>query len=98
MKQFRYKKTSVSPSSTTFKRKKPFKKYDTTYYASVPKRNTDIYVVTQKGDRLDNLAFQFYGDSQLWWFIARVNHIKTMNVDEGVSLRIPVSINEAEGK
>ena len=94
----RYKNTKVTKSKTNFKRLKSFNKYDTSYYQSVPKRNTDIYVITQKGDRLDNLADQFYGDAQLWWFIARVNHIKTLNLDEGVSLRIPISLDEAELK
>ena len=87
----RYKNTNISNSKTTFDRKKSFKKYDTTYYAGVPKNNTDIYVTTQAGDRLDNLAFQFYGDPTLWWFIARVNHISTMNLEPGLSLRIPSS-------
>tara|TARA_Y100000593_G_C4257626_1_gene310460 strand:+ start:107 stop:397 length:291 start_codon:yes stop_codon:yes gene_type:complete len=91
----RYKNNKISKSSTSFKRLKSFNKYDTSHYQPVPKRNTDMYVITQKGDRLDNLANQFYGDANLWWFIARTNHLKTMNVDEGVSLRIPISTDDA---
>ena len=87
----RYKDTNISNSNVNFKRTKSFKKYDTTYYESIPKNNTDIYVTTQQGDRLDNLAFDFYGDANLWWFIARVNHINTMNLEPGMNLRIPVS-------
>ena len=87
----RYKDTNESPSTNNFKRQKQFKRYETTYYQGVPKSNTDIYVTTQTGDRLDNLAFEFYGDPNLWWFIARVNHLKTMNLEAGVSLRIPLS-------
>ena len=87
----RYKNPNTSFAKTNFKRKKSFKKYQTTYYQGVPKSNTDIYVTTQTGDRLDNLAFEFYGDPNLWWFIARVNHLKTMNLEAGVSLRIPLS-------
>ena len=70
----------------------------TIVYSSIPESDSDIYVISQMGDRLDSLADQFYGDAQLWWFIARVNHIKTLNLDEGVSLRIPISIDEAELK
>jgi len=91
----RYKDTKKSLSNVTYTRRKSFKKYNTSYYQNVPKRNTDIYVITEYGDRLDKLAHQFYGNSQLWWFIARVNHIKTMNVDPGTSLRIPISIDDA---
>tara|TARA_Y100000593_G_C4170490_1_gene266716 strand:- start:271 stop:561 length:291 start_codon:yes stop_codon:yes gene_type:complete len=94
----RYKDTKKSESKITNKRRKPFQKYDTSYYQSVPKRNSDIYVITQEGDRLDRLAYQFYGDSQLWWFIARTNHLNTINVEAGTSLRIPASIDEAEIK
>ena len=46
----------------------------TTLYENVPKTNDDIYVMTQYGDRLDLLAHQFYGDSSLWWFIAKANN------------------------
>tara|TARA_Y100000593_G_C4315158_1_gene340487 strand:+ start:440 stop:730 length:291 start_codon:yes stop_codon:yes gene_type:complete len=91
----RYKDSKITTSKTTNKRRKSFQKYSTSYYQEVPKRNTDIYVITEYGDRLDNLAFQFYGDPHLWWFIARVNHVNTMNVEVGTSLRIPISIDEA---
>ena len=72
-------------------------KYDTTYYDSVPERNSDMLLIAQEGDRLDNLAFQFYGNSNLWWLIARVNNLKTMNVPAGTSIRVPANANEASG-
>ena len=71
--------------------------YSTTIYDDVPKSNDDIYVITQYGDRLDNLAFQFYNDQHLWWFIARANNINTMNVPVGTRLRIPISTEKAKG-
>ena len=43
-------------------------KYDTTIYLKVPERNDDLHVIAQEGDRLDNLAFEFYGDPKLCWF------------------------------
>ena len=73
------------------------KKFNTTIYDSVPERNDDIYIITQEGDRLDNLASRFYKDESLWWFIARVNNLKTINVPAGTSLRIPVSLENAKG-
>lgn len=71
--------------------------YGTTIYDDVPKSNDDIYVITQSGDRLDQLAYQFYGDQHLWWFIARANNISTMNISAGTRLRIPTSIVNAQG-
>lgn len=73
-------------------------KHDTTYYNSVPERNSDILLITQEGDRLDNLAMQFYGDPNLWWYIARVNNLKSMNVTAGLSIRVPISTTDASGE
>ena len=64
-------------------------KYDTTIYEEIPLDDNDIFVITQMDDRLDNLAFQYYEDSDLWWYIAHANHINTMNIEPGTSLRIP---------
>ena len=72
-------------------------KYDTTIYLKVPERNDDMYFIAIEGDRCDNLAQRFYGNPQLWWFIARVNNLKTMNIPAGTSLRIPVSAEKAKG-
>tara|TARA_Y100001938_G_C8009502_1_gene389213 strand:+ start:547 stop:816 length:270 start_codon:yes stop_codon:yes gene_type:complete len=71
--------------------------YGTTIYSIVPERNTDLYFIAQEGDRCDNLAQRFYGDSQLWWFIAKVNNLSTNNIPAGTSLRIPTSTTEAIG-
>ena len=76
---------------------KDSKRYRTTLYSKVPESNDDIFIITQEGDRLDNLASRFYGNPQLWWFIARTNNLKTMNVPSGTSLRIPVSLENAKG-
>ena len=71
--------------------------YTTTIYSKVPKKNTDMYFIAVEGDRCDNLANRFYGDSQLWWFIARVNNLTTNNISAGTSLRIPATTVDAEG-
>ncbi len=65
--------------------------YETTLYEKIPESNEDIFVITQEGDRLDNLAYQFYGNQHLWWYIAHANKLTTMNVKEGIQLRIPAS-------
>ena len=65
------------------------RKYNTTIYSKIEEKNSDMYFISQAGDRLDNLAARFYGDITLWTFIARANNLKTMNIPPGISLRIP---------
>ena len=71
--------------------------YETTIYEKVPEKDTDRYFIAQEGDRCDNLAFRFYGDSTLWWFIARVNNLTTNNISAGTSLRIPATVQNTQG-
>ena len=70
----------------------------TTIYSSIPESDNDIYVITQYGDRLDLLAHQYYNDTSLWWYIAKANNLKIMNIPEGTSLRIPGSTTYATGR
>ena len=65
--------------------------YRSKIYPNIPKKDTDTYIVTQGGDRLDTLAYQFYKDSSLWWIIATANNIHSSDfaVDDGTILRIP---------
>ena len=86
----RYKNTSIKKRN-----KKNY--YETTIYKEVEEKNTDLYFIAQEGDRCDNLANRFYGDSTLWWFIAKVNNLTTNNIPAGTSLRIPANTQDAEG-
>jgi len=70
----------------------------TTIYSVIPKSDSDIYVLTQPGDRLDLLAEQYYGDVNLWWYIAKANHLRFMTLEPGTSLRIPTTTQYAIGK
>jgi len=53
----------------------------------------DTYVIGQYGDRLDLLAFKYYGDSSYWWIIALANDLGKgdLNVPVGVQVRIPAN-------
>ena len=84
-------------NDTTKKTKNKKSYYSTTIYKEVPEKNTDLYFIAQEGDRCDNLANRFYGDSSLWWFIAQTNNLTTNNIPAGTSLRIPTTINDARG-
>ena len=83
--------------STDKNRKSNKKYYETTIYKKVEEKNSDSYFIAVEGDRCDNLANRFYGDSTLWWFIAKVNNITTNNIPAGTSLRIPATTVDAEG-
>lgn len=67
-----------------------------TIYPIIYPQNTDIYIVTSEGDRLDLIAFKFYKDVSLWWIIAEANSIDrgSLIVRGGVQLRIPTNISE----
>ena len=71
--------------------------YATTIYKKVEEKNSDSYFIAQEGDRCDNLAVRFYGDSKLWWFIARTNNLTTNNIPAGTSIRIPATTQDAQG-
>ncbi len=102
----RYSKTTKNKfnmKSRYHNRRGNVSKFNTTIYKPADRamseelhgKNSDIYLLAQEGDRLDNLANEFYGDSTLWWFIARINHLNAINVPAGTSLRLPVSLEDA---
>lgn len=65
--------------------------YRTRIPTEIPQKDTDMYVVTQLGDRLDLLADKYYNDPKLWWIIAYANNIHDapIGLEEGQTLRIP---------
>ena len=65
--------------------------YRTRIYPNIPLSDSDMYIVTQTGDRLDTLAYQYYEDSSLWWIIATANnlHDAPFGFEDGTILRIP---------
>ena len=70
--------------------------YKPKIYPNIPLMDTDIYVATETGDRLDTLAHQFYGDSSLGWLIASANNIHnaSFGLEDGTVLRIPKDISQ----
>jgi hypothetical protein len=70
--------------------------YNTVSYPEVGARESDIYVETEFGDRLESLAFQFYGDTTLYWIISIRNPNKvnfgSVFLTPGSIIAIPVDI------
>jgi hypothetical protein len=73
-----------------------FRKYNSTLYPKIELDDSDIYIQSVDGDRLDLLASQYYDDVNLWWVIAQANHIGkgTMNILPGTQLRIPQNLSQ----
>ena len=92
----RYDDSEIISKNLSPNRKQRAKGFGTTIYKQIPKRDTDIYVITQQGDRLDNLANQFYNDPTLWWYIAQANNLFSPHLEPNTSLRIPVDLAYAD--
>jgi hypothetical protein len=65
--------------------------YSNNIYPDIPLSNDDSYVIPVLGDRLDLLAFDFYGDTSFWWVIASANSLSgdSLYLEPGIQLRIP---------
>jgi nucleoid-associated protein YgaU len=66
------------------------------FYPNIPLSETDDYVITTIGDRLDSLAYSYYRDSTLWWVISMANNNVTKGSlfpEPGTQLRIPTNLN-----
>jgi len=70
--------------------------YAPTYYPDIEYKNSDNYIIIGSTDRLDIIAFDFYGDSTLWWVLAMVNNLEgdSMFPPLGMYLRIPLKLDE----
>jgi phage tail protein X len=66
--------------------------YDSLLDPTIPVLETDIYVVTTIGDRLDLLAWKYYANVDFWWIISAANpelRKDSLYLDPGIQLRIP---------
>lgn len=56
-----------------------------------PASELDVYIQTTSIERLDLLAFNFYGDSSLWYVIAAANGLGkgSLYSPSNIKLRIP---------
>jgi hypothetical protein len=71
------------------------KYYKAKKYPPIPPQESDVYVVTVQGDRLDLLANTYYKDPSLWWVISVANSNITfgsMFPEPGIQLRIPTDL------
>ena len=74
------------------------KYYTTVFYPEIGAHESDIYIESEFGDRLDLLANQFYSDVTLYWIISCRNPNKvnfgSLYLNPGSQLAIPVNISD----
>ena len=65
-----------------------------TLYPEIRIDDSDVFVYPLDGDRLENLAHRFYGDTTKWWIIARGNNIRdgSFGLRPDKKLRIPMNL------
>lgn len=70
--------------------------YQSTIYPEIEIDDDDIFIVSIKGERLDNLAYEHYKDPTLWWVIAKANEIRNgkFTLEGGLQIRIPINIQK----
>ena len=87
-------------SNTGIKRDKSgVRVYNTTFYPSIPIDDSDQFIYTKFGDRVDALANEYYCDVTLWWIISKANGIKGQaGLKPGQLLRIPGQVEEILSK
>lgn len=65
-------------------------------YPEIPLSQNDIYVISQKGDRFDILAQQYYSNPSYWWVISIANENlpqDSLFIPEGQQIRIPSNLD-----
>jgi len=70
--------------------------YTPTVIPNIPIKDSDIFAFPIFGDRFDTLAYRYYGNSNLWWIIAKANEIGggQLAPNPEVKLRIPIEIDD----
>ena len=67
-----------------------------TLYPEIRIKDGDRFVYPLFGDRLENLAYRYYGDTTLWWIIAKANNIRdgSFGLKPSVKIRIPSNVSQ----
>lgn len=68
--------------------------FSSTKYPPIDFTIEDFYIISMQGDRLDNLAAQFYGDPTLYWILQQANSLNrdSLYPPIGVQIRIPQNL------
>jgi len=74
------------------------RRYATLYYPKFEKKSSDQYIICKISDRLDLIAYQYYGDTRFWIVLAKANKLNnaTIKPPVGFRLRIPFPLSQIE--
>ena len=72
--------------------------YETTLLPNIAPKLGDVYIRARYTDRLDLLAFQYYGHARYWWIIAEANKLGkgSLYIEPGIQIRIPSSFEDID--
>ena len=72
-------------------------KIDIVSFGEVPEKNTDKFIIYEKGKtRLDLVSYDYYGSTSYAWLILQANAkygSMEFRIPDGVELRIPYPLN-----
>jgi hypothetical protein len=91
----RYDNNTIIQTVPTVQYPKVTRYRSSTRYPDIPLSENDVLLYTIRGDRLDNLAYQFYNDPTLWWVLSIANPDlpnDSLYPTIGFQLRIPGNI------
>ena len=91
----RYDNNPIIQTKPTVQYPKIIRYRSSTRYPDIPLNENDVFLYTIRGDRLDNLAYQFYSDPTLWWILSVANPDlpnDSLYPTLGFQLRIPSDI------
>lgn len=78
------------------------RRYSTLYYPKFDLQSSDIYIITKISDRLDLLAYQYYGDTRFWVVLAKANKLNNATIKPPVGFRLripfPLTLNDLTEK
>ena len=68
--------------------------FGSTKYPPIDFTIEDFYIISMQGDRLDNLAAQFYGDPTLYWILQQANSLNrdSLYPPIGDQIRVPQNL------
>lgn len=75
--------------------------YNQIYFPEISDSEQDVYIITGESDRLDLIAYDFWGDYNLWWVLIIVNPIldsSSIYPESGMQLKIPQNVNQILNK
>lgn len=79
-------------SYSTIKTDKTGKRYlSQILLPEIPVSDSDFFIISSRGDRLDLFAERYLGSSELWIIIAQANNLGkgTLVIEPGMQIRIP---------